>query len=324
MDTKEKLLELLEKHKGEFLSGADIAEMLSISRTAVWKASKALRQAGYPINAVTNRGYSLDQRSDILSEQGVRNYLSPQCADFELEVMQVTESTNALLRRKAAAGAKEGSTVIANEQTAGRGRLGRDFFSPPDTGIYLSLLLRPKNYLPEQAMNVTTMAAVAVCEAIEEVAGKDARIKWVNDVYIGHRKVCGILTEGSFNLENGSLDYVVLGVGMNAYQPEGGFPGDIADRAGAIFHERVSDGKNRLAAAFLNHFMAYYRGEVPGGYGDKYRAKSMVIGHDIEVISSQGQRSAYALDVDKDCRLIVRYEDGSIERLFSGEISIRI
>ena len=162
MDTKEKLLELLEKHKGEFLSGAEIAEMLSISRTAVWKASKALRQAGYPINAVTNRGYSLDQRSDILSEQGVRNYLSPQCADFELEVMQVTESTNALLRRKAAAGAKEGSTVIANEQTAGRGRLGRDFFSPPDTGIYLSLLLRPKDYLPEQAMNVTTMAAVAV------------------------------------------------------------------------------------------------------------------------------------------------------------------
>ena len=130
--------------------------------------------------------------------------------------------------------------VIANEQTAGRGRLSRSFFSPKDTGIYMSLLLRPKNYSAKQAVRITTMAAVAMCEAIETVSDEKAEIKWVNDIFVRGEKVCGILTEGSFNLESGLLDYAVLGIGINIYQPKDGFPNELSSIAGAVFSEKQS------------------------------------------------------------------------------------
>lgn len=323
MGTKEKLLALLESRKGEFVSGEEIARELAVSRTAVWKAVNALRNTGYEIDAAQNRGYCLDAHTDILSIQGIRQLLGSDGSKFNLELIPCTASTNALLRDRASAGAPEGSVILASQQTQGRGRLGREFYSPPDTGIYLSLLLRPRGMEPSKAVKLTTMAAVAACDAIEKVSGKEASIKWVNDIYLNEKKVCGILTEASYSLESGSLDYVILGIGFNVYPPAGGFPSELAGIADSILKIQTDQGKNRLAASFLRRFLEIYRGTAERDYAAVYRAKSMVIGQPIRVISPAGTRNAYALDVDRDCRLIVRWEDGTVESLSSAEVSIR-
>ncbi|MBP3305912.1 MAG: biotin--[acetyl-CoA-carboxylase] ligase [Oscillospiraceae bacterium] len=324
MNTKEQLLALLERNKGVYFSGEEIAERLSISRTAVWKSVKALRNAGYQIDAVQNRGYCLSAETDILSVQGIQKYLKPVCGRLEIHVLPALDSTNSAVREKAMAGAPEGYTIIANHQTRGRGRSGRAFYSPPDTGIYMSLLLRPNYSSSRQAVKLTTMAAVATCEAIEAVSEEKAQIKWVNDISVRGKKVCGILTEASFSLEDGSLEFVVLGIGINVSPPSGGFPVEIKDIAGTVFRESQSDGKNRLTAEFLNRFMRYYSDPDMPDYVDNYRSRSMAIGKEIQVISPNGTKKAVALDVDQDCRLIVRYADGETESLYSGEISIRL
>lgn len=324
LGTKERLLAFFERNKGIYFSGEEIAAKLSVSRAAVWKAVNALRGEGYEIDAVSNRGYCLSVHTDILSAQGIGKYLRPVCSGLELHVHPTVGSTNTLVREKAAAGAPDGYTVVAGAQTAGRGRLGRRFYSPAGTGVYMSLLLRPEAMPPDRAIRLTTMAAVAACEAIEELSGETAQIKWVNDLYMNGKKVGGILTEGSLGLENGSLDYVVLGIGFNVYLPEGGFPEELGRIAGAIFRERRSDGKNRLAAAFLNRFMAYHTAGKTADFAGKYRERSLVVGKSINVLFPAGQKRAVALDVDEECRLVVEYEDGAVERLSSGEISVRL
>ena len=321
MGTKERLLALLESHKGEYFSGEEIAQQLSVSRTAVWKAVNTLRNAGYGIDGAQNRGYCLDVHTDILSVQGIRRYLNKEWEGLSLEVLPCADSTNALLRQRAAEGSAEGWVILANQQTQGRGRLGREFYSPPDTGVYMSLLLRPRDLEPSQAAKITTMAAVAGCRAIEQVSGRQAEIKWVNDIFLNGKKVSGILTEGSYHLETGMLDYVIPGIGFNVYPPAGGFPEELADIADSIFRNQVDEGKNRLAASFLNHFLEIYHSQ--NDYSAEYRARNLVIGHAIRVIAPWGERNAYALDVDRDCRLVVRYEDGTVAALSSAEISIR-
>lgn len=324
MGTKEKILSLFEENRGTYFSGEELAAKLSVSRTAIWKAVNVLRREGYEIDAIQNKGYSLAIGTDILSEQGIHKYLSPLCQGLKLSVLPEAESTNSLLREKANNGSPEGSVVVAGAQTMGRGRHGRSFYSPADTGVYMSLLLRPAGISPNQAVKFTTMAATAVCEAIEEVSGKQTGIKWVNDIYMDGKKVSGILTEASIAMENGSLDYIVLGVGINAYIPKGGFPKELEQIAGAVFEKRQSDGKNLLAAGFLNHFMDYYAAQGKTDYVEKYRAKSLAVGREIIVLSQKGGRKAHALNVDEECRLIVQYEDGSTEHLSSGEISIQL
>lgn len=324
MGTKEQILDLFEKNKGEYFSGEEIAERLSVSRAAVWKAVNGLRSEGYHIDAVQNKGYSLSVETDILSAQGIQKYLRPVCDCIELDVLPTLDSTNTMAREKAEAGAPEGYTIIANSQMNGRGRSGRSFYSPSDTGIYMSLLLRPRNYSAGQAARLTTMAAVATCEAIENVSGEKAQIKWVNDIYVAGKKVSGILTEASIGLESGLLEYAVLGVGINVSPPNGGFPKELEDVAGAVFDGAQSDGKNRLAAEFLNCFMAYYFMLPKADYAANYRSRSLVLGKEIHVIFPDGAKKALALDVDEECHLIVQYEDGKIENLSSGEISVKL
>lgn len=323
MTTKEKLLELFETQKGIYFSGEEIAQKLSVSRTAVWKAVKGLRSEGYAIDAVTNKGYCLSVQTDILSPQGIQKYLNPQYAQMDIQVLSTVGSTNALVREKANDGLAEGYTVISNGQTEGRGRLGRNFYSPEGTGIYMSILLRPSNYSARQAVKITTIAAVAMCEAIEETTGKVAQIKWVNDIFVEGKKVCGILTEASFGLENGLLEYAVLGVGLNVYYPREGFPKELEQIAGAIYTEPQEDMKNRLAAAFLNHFMEYYSKREQADYIDKYRSRSLAVGKQIEVLFANQIRHAHVYGIDDDCRLLVKYDNGETESLSYGEISIR-
>ncbi len=359
MTTKEQILLLFENNRGKYFSGEQIAEKLAVSRTAVWKAVKALQSDGYPIAAATNKGYCLSEYTDILSAQGIEKYLpggtfeesfdeihvTPGESDastdvssaslkdgsiirnadsLKIEVFQTVSSTNSLVRDRAAAGCTDELVIVSNEQTAGRGRMGRSFFSPKGTGLYISLLLRPKDYTAGQATRITTMAAVAMCRAIEAVSDEKALIKWVNDIFLRGRKVCGILTEGSFNMETGMLDYAVLGLGVNVYPPEDGFPEEIKNTAGTVFKKRKSDAKNRLCAEFIKHFFAIYKNADTTDYVDEYISRSFVIGKEVSVICAGETKTALVTGIDRDCRLMVRYPDGQTDVFNSGEISLRV
>ena len=322
-DTKSRLLELFESNRGNYISGERIAEDLKISRTAVWKAVNSLRRDGYQISAVTNRGYCLAENSDIISAQGIRQYLSDDLGDIKLDVFAETDSTNMVCRNKANEGEDEGYIAIASSQTGGRGRKGRSFFSPADTGLYLSILLKPSWDPSNASLGLTTMAAVAVSEAIEAVSGKKCDIKWVNDILIEGKKVCGILCEASFAIEDQRLFAVVVGIGINVYPPREGFPEELKDIAGTVFSHSEIGKRNQLAAEIINRFMGYYRDSGDMDYVSEYIKRSIVPGKEIEVSVHGTVRRAQALAIDDTCGLMVRYEDGSAETLRFGEVSIK-
>lgn len=324
MTTKEKLLALLENSKGTFFSGEEIARTLQVSRAAVWKAVNALREDGYTIDAATNKGYRLSPDSDILSPQGIRRFLKPEYRDLDLTVLPTAPSTNALVREKANQGRPEGCIIIACEQTDGRGRYGRQFFSPVDSGVYLSLLLRPTAYSPQQATCLTAAAAAAMCQAIEAVTGQQPGIKWVNDIFLHGKKVCGILTEAAVGLETGTLNYMVLGAGVNLYPPAEGFPEEIQSIAGSVLERSCPEAKNRLVGEFLNRFWDFYSHPECRAYLEDYRARSLAIGRNVTVLSAGKAVSAYAYGIDDDFRLLVRYENGDTEALSYGEIRIQL
>ena len=324
MTTKEKLLALLEDSKGTFFSGEEIARTLQVSRAAVWKAVNALREDGYTIDAATNKGYRLSPDSDILSPQGIRRFLKPEYRDLDLTVLPTAPSTNALVREKANQGRPEGCVIVACEQTDGRGRYGRQFFSPIDSGVYLSLLLRPTAYSPQQATCLTAAAAAAMCQAIEAVTGQQPGIKWVNDIFLHGKKVCGILPEAAVGLETGALDYMVLGAGVNLYPPVKGFPEEIQPIAGSVLERSCPEAKNRLVGEFLNRFWDFYTHPECRTYLEDYRSRSLAIGQNVTVLSAGRAVSAYAYGIDDDFRLLVRYENGDTEALSYGEIRIQL
>lgn len=319
MTTKEKLLTLLESQQGTFVSGEEIARTLSVSRAAVWKAMKSLQQEGYQIDAATNRGYCLLAQGDILSAQGVKKYLKQ---ELSITVSPAVESTNAVLRSLAELGAPEGTVIIANSQSRGKGRSGRTFYSPGDTGLYLSLLLRPVHASPKQTVMLTAAAAAAMCQAMEAVGGSSPQIKWVNDIFLNGKKICGILSEAAFSLETGAPEYVVIGAGVNVYTPKTGFPPELKDIAGPLWKKEVPDGKNRLAAAFLDRFLTLYKTADPALFLEDYRRRSLVVGKDVTVLLGEQERNAHALGIDAECRLLVRYESGETAALSYGEVRI--
>lgn len=318
LTTKDRVLTLLSACRGSFLSGEELAQSVGVSRAAVWKAISALREAGYPIEGVSCKGYRLLSKGDILSLGGIESHL---CRPWHLEVLGEVTSTNALLRAKAEAGAPDRTVLVAASQTLGRGRLGRKFYSPGDTGIYLSVLIH-RDWPPTAARDLTILAAVAAARAIESAAQKEAKIKWVNDIFLEGKKVCGILTEAAFRMEEGTLDYAVLGVGFNAYVPAGGFPEELSQVAGAVYDAPREEGRSTLAAAFLNALEMCL--QYPTEAKREYRSRSLVLGRDILVLSAGESRQARAMDLDENCGLIVEYPDGSREVLRSGEVSIRI
>lgn len=323
MRAQDHIRRLLEENRGASISGEEVARTLGVSRCAVWKAVCALRQDGYPIEAATNRGYRLAPESDVLSEAGVRRYLSGDATRLAVEVLDEVSSTNQVLRGRALAGAPEGGVIVAAAQSSGRGRRGRSFFSPRGTGVYLSVLLRP-DLAAGDAQLITTTAAVAVCEAIETVAGKEPRIKWVNDVYLDGKKVCGILTEAALDLEGGRVEYAVLGIGVNVCPPPAGFPPELAAIAGSVFDGPIPDARSRMAGEILSRFWSRYR--APNGLDalDAYRSRSLPAGTPITVLAADGEIPATVRGIDERCRLLVTYAGGTAGTLSSGEISIRV
>ncbi len=260
---------------------------------------------------------------DALSEEGVRRYLH---ADgLRLQVVPVISSTNTVLKRMAEEGAEEGFCLIAEEQTAGKGRMGRSFYSPAGSGLYLSVLLRPKLKAAD-AVNITACAAVAVAEAIESLGPVQAQIKWVNDVYVEGRKVCGILTEASLDSGTAAVNYLVVGIGINIRPPEGGFPADLQKIAGSVFGEEEIPGlRCRLAAAVLDQLLGYYEHLQEKPWLEEYRKRSLVTGKEIRVLMpGKEPENGTAIGIGDDFSLLVQMEDGTLRRLNSGEVSIRI
>lgn len=261
--------------------------------------------------------------TDIIDSRKIYGFLNNELKNkITVEVLDKATSTNSLVREKAKERG-EGLVIVAGEQSEGRGRMGRSFFSPGDSGVYMSLLLKPE-IKPEDAIQITTAAAVSVCRALELLGVSDSKIKWVNDIYICNRKVCGILTESSFNSESVILDFAVLGVGINFYESAEGFPDDIKDIAGAIFSERKENLRNKFIADFLNVFFSYYKDLSSKTHLQEYKAKSFVLGKEINIIQGGNIRYGKAVDIDENCNLVVELPDGETEKLYSGEISVRV
>lgn len=323
MSVKEQVLKALEEHKGESLSGEALAESMGVSRAAIHKAIKALRMDGYQIEAVTNKGYHLPVSSDMLSAQGIEACLSPALKNLPIHVYKTVDSTNNVAKKLALEGAAHGTTVLAFHQSKGKGRLGRTFISPANTGIYMSILLKPA-FDMSHSLLVTTAASVAVVRAMETVCGSQAQIKWVNDIYVKGKKVCGILTEAITDFETGQIQYLILGIGINCSTKE--FPEDLLEIAGAL---EGDFSKNQLAAEVLNQVLPLMDHLESESFIDDYKTHSMVLGKDIKVYKGgyAGDvpgRPARALNITESGGLRVLYSDGSQEILSTGEISIRL
>ncbi len=259
----------------------------------------------------------------IVSENVIKSYLDTDLAELiKIDIVQQTESTNADVKARALHGEKEGYLLVSRKQTSGRGRLGRSFFSPGGTGIYMSLLLRPE-LSPEKTASITTVAAVSVCSALEKLGVSSPKIKWVNDIFVDGKKVCGILTEAVFSSET-KTDYAVLGVGVNMYSPENGFPDDIKNIAGAVFQNEEPDLSNRFIAEFLNSFFSYYKKSDEGTYIEQYRKRCFVLGEKVSFFYNGKETEGVAEDVDNNCGLKVITADGRSLTLSSGEISVKL
>lgn len=235
---------------------------------------------------------------------------------FEFVALEQVSSTNDMASEMAKNGAREGLVVLADSQINGRGRQGRSFYSPKGTGLYMSLVLRPQELAPA---SITAAAAVAVAETLEELSGRKALIKWVNDVFMDGRKVCGILAEGSLT-PDGGLEYAVLGIGVDLLAPDGGYPPELEAVAGAVFGPGQVWSKEAVATGILNRFWELYRDST--GLHQRYKSRCLVLGKAVTVLGAV-PKLATAVGLDEDFRLMVRLEDGTVKALDSGEISVK-
>ncbi len=319
LDKNDVLRALMEA--GDGVSGAAIAKKLNVSRNAVWKAVEALREDGHEIEGGTNRGYRLAAEGNVITKPGVDRWRRTEAIAAQAEIHDCIGSTNSRAKDLARDGAAHGFLVAADRQDSGRGRFGRQFFSPEGAGIYISFVLRPK--IPaEKAVMITSMAAVAVARAIESLCDAEVKIKWVNDLYINDRKVCGILSEASVDFESGCMEYVVLGIGVNVGKVD--FPEELAGIATSIFNETGAIvNRNRLIAEIANRLEGLWDGLEDGAFMDEYRKRSNVIGRCVTVLRGSERFEAEAVDIDDQGRLVVRTESGT-EHVGSGEISLKL
>lgn len=316
--TKDFVLKELEANRGEFIRGEELGKALGISRAAIWRAIKTLQDRGYDIECRTNRGYSLSVNGGILSEEGIKKYIFDD--EVNITVLDEVGSTNDVIKQLAGLSAPEWTVVAARKQTGGKGRMGRTFESPADNGIYMSILLRP-TISPADSVKITTLASVAVAKAIEEY-GKQCEIKWVNDIYVNSKKVCGILTESGINAQNGTLDYAVLGIGLNV--SEKGLSDELKEIAGGIGLIRKHDVKNKLAASIIKKLKELYGQIGSDEIYEEYRSRSLVIGKEVSFFHLGELMSGRAVDITPDYALTVETSDKKTLHLNSGEVSIKV
>jgi BirA family biotin operon repressor/biotin-[acetyl-CoA-carboxylase] ligase len=298
---------------------------LGITRAAVWKQIKKLRETGYEIEAVTNLGYRLTARPDTLDREKILAFLGEHPWKEQLTVLETVDSTNNLAKRQATIGAPHGWVFLADEQTGGRGRQGRTFLSPRGTGIYLSLLLRPV-CAPTELGHVTAMAAVAACDAVADSCGVRPQIKWTNDLILGEKKLAGILTELSVEWESSTLEYLVIGIGVNCNQKLQDFPEELREKATSLrmfLGENVD--RNRLAAALILRLSEMSNNIFTGKarWMERYAENCMTIGRQVQIIRGESVRTGTATGIDENGALLVRYDTGETGVVFSGEVTVR-
>lgn len=267
-----------------------------------------------------NEAMDLNTACDLTLPE-IRRWLAPGEIGSEIEIHQEIDSTNNRAKELAVQGAAHGTAVLALRQSAGRGRFGRNFYSPDDSGIYISFILRPE-ISADRAVMLTAMAAVAVARAMEKVADVSASVKWVNDVYLNAKKACGILCEAGLDFENGKMQYVVAGIGVNVGPMD--FPEELGNIATSISNEcaqRIS--RSRFCAELINELNALYPQLESGAFMAEYRCRSNVIGKDVFVLRGDERYPAHVVDIDDEGSLVVRTSDGQRQTLHSGEISLR-
>lgn len=328
LSVKEKVLAILEKNRGQDISGAAIAESIGVSRNAVWKAIKSLQTSGYQIEAGRNRGYRLSLYNDLLSVPGISMHLAEEYKKLPIHIYKSVDSTNKTAKHLALDNAPHGTIVLADSQTNGRGRADRSFFSPEGSGIYLSILLKPNSGILKPTV-IMTAACVAVCMAIEQVCHLQPEIKWINDLYLNGKKVCGILTDAVVNFEAEQLDSLILGIGINFVPPEQGFPPELETSVSALgdgtsLSALKGISRNQLIAEIINQVMRIFS-ELPSrNYLDEYRKRSFLFGKNILIVQKGKTISAKALNIDDDGGLVVQLDDNKTQTLYSSDISIQL
>lgn len=328
MSTKEQVLDLLKANRGVYLSGQEIADKIYVTRASVWKAIKSLQSDGYEIDGVTNKGYRLKMSPDSIDSSYIESGIKDNGHCVLVKYFDEVSSTNDIAR-KYIEDTEVPVLVIAGGQTNGRGRHSRKFYSPHNTGLYMSLALKTAK-LSELTPQITAKAAVALAKAIDEVVynGDDvSKIKWVNDIYISERKVAGILTEAFLSLEAPEDNCVVVGFGVNIYAPDGDFPKEIQNTAGVVvgtWREDLQNVRNEIAVCTISNLLDVINTDIQG---DKtcleiYRKKSNLIGNYIKINPFTGD-SKYARveGIDEEYHLLVKYDDGTKDTLSSGEVS---
>ncbi len=320
---KTEILKLLREADG-YVSGQELCNRFGVSRTAVWKVIKQLKEAGYEIESVPNRGYRLQTAADVLSTNEIASLLHTKWIGQEdaLYCYDSIDSTNARAKELAEQGGPNGTLVVADQQTAGRGRRGRDWQTPPNTGIAMTLLLKP-DINPNHASMLTLVSALAVARAIAELSGAQAQIKWPNDIVMNGRKVCGILTE--MNAQFDYISYVVVGIGINVHNRE--FPAELSDTASSILLESgIRIHRASLIARVMEYFEAYYdvfmETEDLSGLLDAYNELLVNRGREVSVLDPKEPFCGRAVGITRKGELIVDTWE-SRKLVSSGEVSVR-
>ncbi|WP_248925465.1 biotin--[acetyl-CoA-carboxylase] ligase [Paenibacillus hamazuiensis] len=320
----EKIIELFERHPNEFLSGEQLSEKLNCSRTAIWKHIEALRQQGYRFEAVSRKGYRLIAKPDRLDVGRLSASLSTKAMGRTIRYIDEADSTQNVLHRLAEEGAEEGTLVIAERQTAGRGRMGRGWHSPKGKGIWMSLLLRPRvplHFTPQ----LTLLAAVALCRAIRGATNVDAGIKWPNDLLANGKKISGILLESK--AEDERLKYIVAGIGISANLEPDDYPEELQDKATSLFIEsgRPVD-RAALIAAFLHEFEVLYSLFHEQGFAPvrmMWEALSVSLHRTVRCQMPNGYVEGVAESIDDSGALTVRVASGERVKVYSGDVELR-
>lgn len=319
MRLKNKIIEILEKNRECSISGQELADKLSVSRTAVWKTIQSLEKDGYIVDASTNKGYKLNENSDIISYEGIKIFLSEKYKKFTVQIYKILDSTNTYAKKIIIDGAKHGTIIIANEQKAGRGRFGRTFFSPADTGIYLSIILKPQKKISDTSL-ITIAAAVAVCDTIKKTTCSEPKIKWVNDIFLNGKKICGILTEAVSDFESGIVESAVTGIGINIKTAEERFPEDLKRTASSLFPENIS--RNQIIAELINNFFELYENLSDKNLIERYKEYSLVLGKEITYFKDDKTQTGTAVDINENGNLIIKDKNKKTSVLESGEVTL--
>ena len=322
MSTAERILQQLRAEPGTWTSGERLSRELGVSRSAVWKHVRALRRDGYGIDSSPRKGYRLTGTPPWLLPAEIREGLRTRVfGRGEIAYHRETDSTNTRAKALAASGAPEGTVVIAETQTGGRGRKGRTWFSPAGEGVYLSLILRPP-ISPVEAPKITLIAGIAVAESLlARLADLDVHIKWPNDVLVGRKKVAGILTEISSDMDR--VGFVVSGVGLNANGRR--FPEEIEPVATSLALETGGPAPDRaaLVRGFLERYEHWYDLFLREGAPpvlDRWKALSRTLGSRVAVDGPGGRVTGVAREIDRDGGLLVEDEQGKVHAVFSGDV----